>query len=169
MPNWCHNKLYVGGDTADLARFMDAVKTDEQPLSFERILPTPAGMLDDTGGKGVLPDWYSWRCDHWGTKWDASFENSAVIALDDEGADPDASPRGVNHVDDQVLYQFDTAWAPPVGVVKAIAEQYPDLRIMLEYGEPGMEFAGRWKYADGDWDHEDVPIREVLDETEMWF
>lgn len=42
MPNWCHNTLTVSGEEAELQAFVTKVATDEQPLSFERIVPTPS-------------------------------------------------------------------------------------------------------------------------------
>ena len=42
MPNWCHNTLVVSGEEAELKDFIDKVKTDEQPLTFQAIVPQPS-------------------------------------------------------------------------------------------------------------------------------
>lgn len=42
MPNWCHNTLTVSGEEAELAVFIEKVRTDEQPLTFEAIVPQPS-------------------------------------------------------------------------------------------------------------------------------
>lgn len=43
MPNWCHNTLTASGPLEGVARFKrDARVSDEQPLSFARILPEPS-------------------------------------------------------------------------------------------------------------------------------
>jgi len=167
MPNWCHNKLRVTGDAGAVERFREAVKTDEQPLSFERILPTPADLLEEGG---IMPGWYIWRINHWGTKWDASFDEP-FVALGAETADPDASPRGEaeSTIDDSVLYQFDTAWSPPESIMIVLGRKYPDLTFTLEFGEPGMEFAGRITVVGDEMQRVELALSDVLGPEEMWF
>lgn len=69
------------------------------------------------------PDWYGWRNDHWGTKWDANFI--------------DGTPE------DNYLV-FDTAWNPPEGIVSKLYEMFPNEDIDWYYEEPGMDFAGNY-------------------------
>jgi hypothetical protein len=68
-------------------------------------------------------NWYDWCCDNWDTKWNSS---DAMLSEDGDGLE----------------YEFQTAWGPPVKVIEAIREQYPDLTISAFYDEPGMEIAG---------------------------
>jgi hypothetical protein len=44
MPNWCHNRLLVEGASDQLDAFIADVRNDEQPLSFEQHIPTPAAL-----------------------------------------------------------------------------------------------------------------------------
>ena len=38
--------------------------------------------------------------------------------------------------------QFNTAWAPPEGICRAIRKQYPDTDVQWFYDEPGEGIAG---------------------------
>jgi hypothetical protein len=84
MPNWCHNTLTVSGDEHTLKTFVEAVRDDERPLSFAKIVPQvsdeelrkleryqPCTMC---GAHGMLPDseeqaaergarWYPWMAE----------------------------------------------------------------------------------------------------------
>jgi hypothetical protein len=95
------------------------------------------------GGKEVCPEhlvekysrhpdwWYNWNVAHWGTKWSAG----------------DAHIE--RHKDTHITYHFDTAWAPPMPVVEALAEQFPTLSFEFSFCEGGMGFAGRAIYTGG--------------------
>ena len=74
----------------------------------------------------VMDDrWYNWRCQNWGTKWDAY-----SLEIDDTDM-----PHGFE-------VTFETAWSPPEEVCNAIRDQYDDLSISWFYDEPGCEIAG---------------------------
>lgn len=175
MPNWCHNKLRVTGSFDALQKFAEAVAgTDPetpQPLSFERILPTPAALLDvPSPAPRGMPDWYTWRCDHWGTKWDASFGNP-FIALGTDTMDVEASPAGMQEqFNDELLYEFNTAWSPPLPVIAEAARQHPDVTFILHYAETGMDYAGRAIWVNGvQTDDAPLSVEDVLSPEEMWF
>lgn len=55
------------------------------------------------------PDWYSWSVENWGTKWNAYEQEEPVLA-----------PGGKS-----VTYEFETAWATPTPVLKALVDKYP--------------------------------------------
>jgi len=61
-----------------------------------------------------IVDWYTWRMDNWGTKWDAI---DSKVELDD----------------DELVITFETAWGPPTEIVKALCEKYPDVEIEADY------------------------------------
>lgn len=74
-------------------------------------------------------DWYDWRCDNWGSKWNAC--NTFLC-------------------DDKKTIYFDTAWSPSVPLVKKLAEKYPQLKITHEYAEEQIAFyCGKHEYANG--------------------
>ena len=72
-------------------------------------------------------NWFEWREDNWGTKWDVSYD--MVSCEYDAGFD-------------QVVYEFPTAWGPPIGIYLELKKRYPDLDISWFYHEPDMQFAG---------------------------
>lgn len=131
MPNWCYNRLEVTGDKKEVKKFREQASRsikDEQnggevagELAFDNFVPTPPEML-----KGQ--EWYNWRIENWGTKWDAG-----EVELEDEWE---------NEAEASVLYRFDTAWAPPVKWLDKVARQYPKLYFKLKYEEEGMGFMG---------------------------
>ena len=127
MSDLCRNRLTVGGDTHELAAFVEQVETDEQPLSFETIAPTPTGLLK----KG----WYEWRIEHWGTKWDAEF---------DEVTEPLRVRRT------RATYVFLTVFGPPVAWIERASEAFPALTFRLDYSAADGAFSGVKEVRGGD-------------------
>ena len=75
---------------------------------------------------GIQDDrWYNWRCQNWGTKWDA-------YSMEIDECD---MPHGFE-------VNFETAWSPPEEICNAIREQFDDLSLSWFYDEPGCEIAG---------------------------
>jgi hypothetical protein len=119
MPNWVYNKLTVAGANHVLDFFKEQAARparahdqdmDLSFLNFVRPLHTEMAWYNDTG-------WYEWNINNWGCKWDAG----RVDILEN-------SPR-------RITYYFETAWAAPEFVFKAMAEQYPELDFYLWYEE----------------------------------
>jgi hypothetical protein len=61
-------------------------------------------------------DWYSWRVEEWGTKWN-SYENAQL--------------------DDNAI-SFQTAWASPLTVIKKLSKLFPTVRIELNYADEDL-------------------------------
>ena len=126
MPNWCWNHLEVTGDEIQLREFVEKStinieRNDE--FSFQGTHPMPK-ELEETTSPSDKPNWYDWRCDNWGTKWDAC-------------------ESYINHNDiDFFSVTFDTAWSPPIEWINYIMKDFPDLHFSLEYDEPGCAFGG---------------------------
>lgn len=115
--------------------------------------------------------WYEWRCDHWGTKWDASF-GGPFMALGNTPMDLEASvaSQGATLTPTVVIFKFDTAWSPPVPFVEAASAAYPDLEFEIQFGEVGGDFAGRITFVAGVTTEEvDLDIEDVLMPEEQWF
>ena len=110
MSELCRNRLTVLGDTRELGAFVEQVETEEQPLSFETLVPTPADLLKE--------GWYEWRIEHWGTKWDAEFEEVT-------------EPLSVRRT--RATYVFLTEFAPPLAWVDRASEAFPALTFRLDY------------------------------------
>ena len=49
----------------------------------------------------------------------------------------------------EIIYLFDSAWAPPCEWLRKTAKQWPTLKFKLKYEEGGMGFKGTTK-ARGD-------------------
>lgn len=81
MPNWVNNYLTVEKELAE-----NYILNKNNEVDFEILCPMP---------KEEEENWYDWRCDNWGTKWNAS--NTYVEDLGDG----------------RVRIEFDTPWVSP--------------------------------------------------------
>lgn len=170
MPNYCENVLEVIGDDEQRAIFERAHRTEETALSFERSVPTPPLMLDEAlaeafdtklGMSGSpLPDWYAWRCNAWGTKWDACDPRRL--------SDDDAQRYNGVFIPAALRYYFTTAWAPPEMWLSTVSRMFPKLRFVLRFVEEGMGFAGYFVAQDGLIDDVEVEIPERKDSDGDW-
>jgi hypothetical protein len=149
MPNYCNNVVEIRGPVAQVKALVD------HKLDFQKIHPYPP-ELDITAGREGADDspeqkalvaaeesnlkkygyknWYDWCVNNWGTKWNAGGDNDAMMVDYDE----DQGDQGT------ALFQFDTAWAPPLGVLEKLMDTHPELSIECRYHEPGVGFFGVW-------------------------
>jgi hypothetical protein len=131
MPNWCRNRLAVTGDSTAFAEFRRTAEgpgdDGKVPFDFERFVPAPEG----------LSDWYEWRIEHWGTKWNS---HRLEVQADEPG---------------RFVLFFETAWAPPWPVVRAASEAFPTLVFELIFNESEAPFAGRNVFQRGELDREE--------------
>lgn len=172
MPNWCHNTLTVEGSERELKRFSERVSqpqhedyADGSPLYFSSLVPEPVNEESDNG---LIDDWYWWRVEHWGSKWEPNF-GEPFLALGAPGADPSKENKGLSSRE-ELSYKFDTAWSPPSPWVRQASRLFPSLRFTLSYGEPGNDFAGREVFISGQVvEAEELAVTEVLSRSEMWF
>jgi hypothetical protein len=162
MPNYCENDLFVEGKADDVNRFLDHIKGEETVFDFGAIIPYPenfkqmdemarafekeiyAVSKDDPEREKKWKDiraaysapegcfWlrdgynaggYDWCINNWGTKWGAL---NAVVQTGDGSA----------------MLHFETAWNPPLPVIKKAAALFPQLYFEIAYFECGMEFCG---------------------------
>lgn len=152
MPSWTENEIRVEGKTDKLRAFLDAVKGDEQPLDFRRIIPRPA-ILDRAISGGNTIDGV--RVDTWmqdeaeGRKLRLpTDEEAAELSRYDNWYDWSCANWGTKwnassvELDDQsdwgwVVFHFDTASRAPIPIFAKLREQYPDL-----------DFSFRWRDED---------------------
>ena len=144
MPNWCMNEVQIDGNEEDIAKFTEECFTDHKGvavLDFSKVLPEPdydKPKKDGTHNNGVqtelssaMPDWWNWRNNNWGTKWNLVPNH-----------DGDLSSYDADVEKDYINLTFDTAWSPPNGIYEAIVDKYPDLSINWFYREDGVQIAG---------------------------
>ena len=144
MPNYCSNYISVRGKNSAeflVKRLADAFDAGEL---CQAVIPVPEILRDTTSptqpgdeaaaeqrqAETGFSNWYDFCVNRWGTKWDIS--SQAECERDEDGL-------GFNGT-------FDTAWAPPMGVVEQMVEL--GLEVTLYYNEPGMSFVG--KFEDGE-------------------
>lgn len=166
MPNWCYNRVSIRASSKvlnEIEKFVagkqyhlpteclftknkdvDLVESDCK-FSFHSIIPQPDELLmqrdprrrssvpytGDRTDNDVMPDWYNWRNSNWGTKW----EVSDVSML-----------KGAS----SLVYEFETAWAPPEPVIARLSHLFPTARITLSFYEPGCIGRGSVIYKDGE-------------------
>lgn len=132
MPNWCSNRAVISGP-APVIREITDILNQEDPALLAWMVPEPKYEGDQ--------DWYMWRVNNWGTKWDIS------------GVYFEHQPE-----EDSITFEFSTAWGPCVEAFHTWAAADGRVQFTLEYWEPGMAFAGRVSY-DGEYlddDHRDA-------------
>ena len=149
MPNYCNNVVEIRGPVKVVKALVD------HKLDFMKIYPYPP-ELDIVAGRSGADDspeqkalvaaeesnlkkygyknWYDWCVSEWGTKWNAGGDNDAMMVDYDEDVDNQGT----------ALFQFDTAWAPALGVLQKLRDDHPELSIECRYYEPGVGFMGVW-------------------------
>jgi hypothetical protein len=137
----------IKGSIDEVDKFVNSVSDAASSISFEKILPCPQALRNESApnreeqsiafntSKYGAKDWYDWCNKNWGTKWDAQNPYRRKAVTEGDSA--------------EVKYEFQTAWAPPIPVYKAMAEMFPNINIYITYDEPGMEFSGWVYYKNG--------------------
>lgn len=149
MPNWCNNTITIKGSTETVKTLWD----DANEVGFlQAMKPMPKeldGTTSPTPKEGVpqpLVDghdnWYAWRVDNWGTKWD----------IDVEGLEYKDNGDGTS----EITGWADSAWAPPINAFQTLADDMDGLYVELKYWESGMDFIGVWDSEGGDAYYDDV-------------
>lgn len=135
MPNWVDNTLTVTGHPDEIAKFKEQAgrpyphpfgDTREEKLSFWNFERPDDSILHEYMGEQPNPrdlatamrhetnHWYDWNIRNWGCKWDARVQDFQEYV-------------GKHEYLCVLAYYFDTAWAPPEGVLNSMSEQYPTL------------------------------------------
>jgi hypothetical protein len=136
MPNYCSNDLFIQGNKQSISKLKEELfttKDDEIELTFNNTIPMPKEYEQ-------TDEWYDWRCDNWGTKWDA-FDTYIINEEEEE----------------EINVSFTTAWTPPLPFLYALANKYPDVTIECHFIEMGCEICGSF-YSD------EMGIREQEEE-----
>ena len=153
MPNWVLHEIAftIDGDLVHNKhpKLWDAIKAYVEtqphnlepepviPFDFDSIVPQPKDIMGITVSVEALsqasaylqiPYWYEWRCNNWGTKWnadDVSVHNSIVT--------------------------FTTAWANAEPVIKALSEKFPEVTITVKFADEDLGGGnnGCYSYTNG--------------------
>jgi hypothetical protein len=143
MPNWCYQNLYITGDINERTRLIESVRT-EQGHQLTQLYPCPQELHDTVSGwvsdpeeqiklqaqhqsniaKYGYKDWYDWQYANWDAKWG------------------DCDTQVEDHNDTETHFRYESAWAPPMGLISKISEQFPTLIFGLSYTEEANQFAG---------------------------
>jgi hypothetical protein len=144
MPNWCNNVVEIGHE--DPAKLKALVEAYNEGKFCSYAIPVPeslhivAGRVgDDADPKQIeleaqeksnlevhgYSNWYDFCVNEWGTKWDVGGDGDRIEL--EEGQD-------------NTTLDFDSAWAPPLGVYQALMEQ--GFSVRAYFYESGMCFAG---------------------------
>ena len=139
MPNWCNNTITLTGPKAKITKIYEKAKEDNAFL--QQLYPMPTELEGTTADGSVneelvaktgASDWYNWRVENWGTKWEVDAEG---LELSDDGT--------------TITGWFDSAWAPPIHAYEYFLTDNEDCSISSLYYEGGMDFAGKWEdFAD---------------------
>ena len=116
MPNWCENELIFSNEE-DFKMVCEKFFEKENNTTFfcfDKIISIPENLSEN--------EKYDFVIKNWGTKWEAS----------------------INYTEEDLLsISFDSAWSPPIGVIKALKEKHGVKGSMrLLYNEPGCGYAG---------------------------
>jgi hypothetical protein len=137
MPNWCNNSITIKGSTETIKTLWEEATAEDGGL-FNAMVPMPKELEGTTAPSEDGVDWYSWRVNNWGTKWDVSLEG---LEFTDNG-DGTATIEGY----------FDSAWSPPIDAYSTFCDDMDGVYLEAYYEEPGMCFVGYWDSEGAD-DH----------------
>ena len=123
MPNYCDNILTLtvlcNNDDADSS--LQTFYKENYGNEYQPLtFQHAAPVLDSQDNNSV-----------WGTKWDA------------------IQVEFVEESETTYIYDFQTAWSPPIGWLQIVASKYPEIRFEIEFSEPGCDFWGKDIYENG--------------------
>lgn len=108
------------------------IEAEGNPLLFtspNEVLDYGKRVLDNFAQYGAV-DWYDWRWNNWGTKW-----NAAYTEIPAEGT---------------AEVYFDTAWSPVTNLMQELSKQNPDCTFEYEYAEEESAFmTGKFEFEKG--------------------
>ena len=134
MPNHTDNRVILShDDSQQIDMIYNIMNTEDTPLC-QTLIPMPQ-ELEGTQAFSGGPNWYGWRLDNWGTKWDVYETHCTRI---------DANTLQLT---------FYTAWSPPIFVYDKLVEM--GFEVSARYLDEGWMYIG--EYIDGNgWTTDDV-------------
>jgi len=144
MPNYCDNQVTITGSKSVIDKIEKIVKEESKGGLLQFMYPMPKALDGTTAGPPAktkkeklermrlqveygASNWYDWRTENWGTKWDLN------------------EFYGVDRKDDTISFGFSSAWAPPIGAYQYFLEQNQTCSLKAYYYEGGCDFMGVWE------------------------
>jgi len=145
MPNWCNNNITITGPNSVIDKIEKIVGEENSKdglLNFFKPMPkeldgttAPSSSADEPQPMvDGFDNWYDWRCENWGTKW----EVSEFYGVDRQYLTETSEGEST------ISFAFDSAWAPPIHAYENFIEQNSDCSLKAWYYEPGCDFMGEW-------------------------
>jgi len=134
MPNHTDNRVILShADSQMIDDIYNVMNTEDAELC-NHLIPMPK-ELEGTTSPSDTPNWYDWRLENWGTKWDVYETQCTRI-----------------NANTLQLY-FYTAWSPPIPVFDKLVDM--GFEVNARYLDEGWGYIG--EYNDGDdWSTTDV-------------
>ena len=147
MPNYCNNNIVITGPNSVIDKIEKIANGDKGDL-LQYFYPMPKELNDTVAGpepktkKEKLEkrrlqveygasNWYDWRVENWGTKWDImEFYN--------------INRKEIGEDESEISLGFDTAWAPALGAYERFIDENSNCSLKAYYYEPGCDFMGEW-------------------------
>jgi len=157
MPNHCYQGVYIHGPTHLVSMLYEGLTQNGynphnggcalNPQFCQLVCPMPFEVWanEERRSDQLMPDWYEWRVENWGTKWDV-----CEVEIDEDC---------LEYSDDKKVAWFSfrcwTAWGPPVPVWDRLHAM--GIEVQAEYQDEGGMFEGEYHHGeDRSWDPEDV-------------
>ena len=144
MPNHCYQSVYLHGPT-HLIQHLHAALSKPEPEFCSTIAPMPFEVWanEERRPDQLMPDWYEWRVENWGTKWDV-----CEVEIDDTYRSKDRD--GLEYSDDKKVAWFSfrcwTAWGPPVPVWDRLHAM--GIEVEADYRDEGGMFEGEYHHGE---------------------
>ena len=176
MTNFIDNTLTVFGPKQDVETFVQRARADaDTPFSLNRLVPMPVELyvpplyygtgdliissqrertqLEETNlAKFGSKDWYDWRNENWGTKWEA-----------DQGSLQKYGPLEDDSLQRALArYSFRTANGTPVKALYKVTREIPALAFFLRWSDGTWH---EWGYLCGT--NGFVIARDEMDQSEF--
>lgn len=165
MPNHCTNLLSCTSGKTIGSIIKPYLTDDGKNIDFNKILPMPEGIEKTCGSSSIeeitkkrtpeeeearqkendllqeqnekdygFKSWYDWSVANWDTKWNAyscwTLEDKSVFEIINE----------IDKIDD---IGFQTAWSPPINVIRELAKLTGE-SLRMSYYDEGWMFGGEY-------------------------
>ena len=139
MPNHCFNDITIKGPASTIRALWETAHNNgktENICLLQAMVPMPKALIDTVspspsdGSQPLVdgfPNWFEWRIENWGTKWDI-YDHELMLCDETDHA--------------TITGHFCTAWGPPIEAYNHYLSKHNDVHIYSTYEEEGMDFAG---------------------------